>query len=664
MRQGRFAGLSRKVLAQRAQAKVGKEPLVKSWQEVATTDARQLRDWWRKWPEAVPGIELGRAGLIMIDPDRHAGKADGVAEFAELVANNVPLPKHPIAKTAGDGEHHYFKQWPGETFGNSEGRLRGKEINVRGKGGWAVAPGSIRSDGKRWGPAGLTTAFHEGKIPILPDWLAAMIRQPKPKPETATPNGANRAHQVNGATSEKPRPVWSATEESKVKAAIAHIRADTREAWLKVGMALHSTGWPQAREVWDSWSQTEPGAFDAADQDKTWLSFDRAYNGTPVTLASLFGLAIEGGYRDTAQPPDAEAAPSITDTALESVCAATIVMAAVDWLWPDRFALGKLGLLVGLPDEGKGQIFAYMAAQVTCGGDWPCDEGRAIKGKVLMLGAEDDDSDTVVPRLVAAGADLTQIEIVHMVCDTKKRMFSLVTDLELLRQKIKQVGDVKLVLIDPISAYLGVGKVDSFRTTDVRAVLAPLVDLAAELKVAIVGIMHFNKKVDVTNALLRISDSLAFGATARHVFAVVDDAENKRKLLVRGKNNLATHNIPALAYNFGVREVGTDPNTKKAITAPYILWYAKHVDVTATEAMQATRSPAARDEAKKFLSDLLSAGPMPRKEIDDAAEGNGISERTLFRAKAELNVIARRIGGSKGSWSWQLPDQRSLQTID
>jgi hypothetical protein len=62
-------------------------------------------------------------------------------------------------------------------------------------------------------------------------------------------------------------------------------------------------------------------------------------------------------------------------------------------------------------------------------------------------------------------------------------------------------------------------------------VLAPLVDLAAELKVAIVGIMHFNKKVDVTNALLRISDSLAFGATARHVYAVVDDAENKRKLI-------------------------------------------------------------------------------------------------------------------------------------
>jgi putative DNA primase/helicase len=311
------------------------------------------------------------------------------------------------------------------------------------------------------------------------------------------------------------------------------------------------------------------------------------------------------------------------DSALESVCASKIVMAGIDWLWPDRFALGKLGLLVGLPDEGKGQIFAYMAAQVTRGSEWPCGEGKAIKGKVVMMGAEDDDSDTVVPRLVAAGADLGSIEIVHMVRDAgdKKRMFSLVTDLAMMRQKIKDVGDVKLVLIDPISAYLGIGKVDSFRTTDVRAVLAPLVELAADLKVAVIGIMHFNKKVDVTNALLRISDSLAFGATARHVFAVVDDAENKRKLMVRGKNNLATHNLPALAYYFGTHTVGTDPNTKKPISAPYVLWHPKHVDVTASEAMQASKSPAARDEAKKFLADLLAAGPMSRKDIDEAAEG-------------------------------------------
>ena len=103
-----------------------------------------------------------------------------------------------------------------------------------------------------------------------------------------------------------------------------------------------------------------------------------------------------------------------------------------------------------------------------------------------------------------------------MVRDDKNgsRMFSLISDLEPLRRKIIEIGDVRLVLIDPISAYLGVGKVDSFRGTDVRAVLTPLTTLAVDTKVAVIGVMHFNKKTDVTNALLRISDSLAFGAVA------------------------------------------------------------------------------------------------------------------------------------------------------
>jgi putative DNA primase/helicase len=354
------------------------------------------------------------------------------------------------------------------------------------------------------------------------------------------------------------------------------------------------------------------------------------------------------------------------DNVLSSARASTFRLSAVQWLWPDRFALGKLGILAGLPDEGKGQIFADIAARVTRGDEWPCEEGRAPKGNVILLSAEDDASDTVVPRLMAAGADLNRIEIVSMVrAEKTDRMFSLITDLPLLRRKIKEVGDVKLLQIDPISAYLGIGKIDSFRTTDVRAVLAPLVELANELKVAIIGIMHFNKKTDVTNALLRISDSLAFGATARHVFAVCDDPENKRKLLIRGKNNLATKDLKALAYNFGVREIGEDLHTHETIRAPHILWHPRHVDVTASEAMQAgTRAPAARDDAKKFLADLLSNGPVAKSEIEDAAKGHGIAERTLFRAKAELNVTARKQHGQHGAWMWQLPERRAITGDD
>jgi hypothetical protein len=169
--------------------------------------------------------------------------------------------------------------------------------------------------------------------------------------------------------------------------------------------------------------------------------------------------------------------------------------------------------------------------------------------------------------------------------------------------------------------------------------------------------MHFNKKLDVHNALLRISDSLAFGAAARHVYAVVDDADNKRKLFVKGKNNLAAYDQAnkTLAFHFDSRIVGTDDAGKK-IEAP-IVWGLKHVDITAAAAMSAGKSSSARDDAKEFLAGLLAAGPILKSDIEDAAGGNGVAERTLFRAKAELGVIARK-DGDGGAWRWHLPNKK------
>ena len=112
--------------------------------------------------------------------------------------------------------------------------------------------------------------------------------------------------------------------------------------------------------------------------------------------------------------------------------------------------------------------------------------------------------------------------------------------------------------------------------------------------------MHFNKKTDVVNALLRISDSLAFGAVARHVYGVIDDDENDRKLFVHAKNNAAAKiKNKTLAYRFGARDVGKDEETGDIITAPYILWEDTYVDVTAVEAMQAAADTRSRPRATR-----------------------------------------------------------------
>jgi DNA polymerase bacteriophage-type len=351
---------------------------------------------------------------------------------------------------------------------------------------------------------------------------------------------------------------------------------------------------------------------------------------------------------------------------IESVWASDIKPTTVKWLWPGRFALGKLGIIAGLPDEGKGLLFHYIIARITCGRRWPCGEGTAPLGNVILLTAEDDLKDTVIPRLTAAGADLGRVKILRMVPNgSSKRMFSLVTDLEMLRQTIDEMGNVQAIFIDPITAYLGVKQIDSFRTTDVRAVLAPMVDLASEQKVLILALMHFNKKLDVTNVLLRISDSLAFAATSRHCYAVVYDAENKRSLLVRGKNNLAPKDQKALAFNIELGDGGIDPETGAAIEAPYIIFAQEPVDVTASEAMQAAsenKTPGERDKAKQILFTMLSDGQeMLVDEIKDHCEGYGISWRTMRRAADDLKVIVDKDRTTpKGKWFWKLPPKESL----
>jgi RecA-family ATPase len=336
--------------------------------------------------------------------------------------------------------------------------------------------------------------------------------------------------------------------------------------------------------------------------------------------------------------------------------AADLEMRGVDWLWPGRFAKGKFGLIAGMPDMGKGQIAAFLAAAVTAGIELPCREGPAPQGNVIWFNAEDDACDTVLPRLTAAAADPKRVHFVNSArVGGEDKMFSLVTDLRLLHKAIERIGNVVLVIIDPVSAYLGVGKVDGRSATDVRGVLTPLKDMAEELHVAVIGIAHFNKKDDVKSALLRVSDSIAYVAAARHVYAVLDDPEDKdSKLFVKAKNNLAPDK-KALRYGLGEKTVGRDDKLGVDIKAPFIVWHPEHVDITANEAMQAAGGITAKREAREFLLERLEAGPAKADDLFEEAEQNGISKRTLKRAKKDLRIKSQKQrGGMDGAWTWEL----------
>jgi Bifunctional DNA primase/polymerase, N-terminal len=149
--------------------KWGKVPLIR-WRIGASTNAETIEAWWHRSSDALPGLELGRVGLVVIDADRHHVDCDGVAAFSKL----GPMPPHPIVRTAGNGEHHIFTG----SLGNRRGALPAG-VDVRGTGGWIVAPGAIRPDSARWAPVpgtpGLIEAFAAGTIPPVPQSIVELI---------------------------------------------------------------------------------------------------------------------------------------------------------------------------------------------------------------------------------------------------------------------------------------------------------------------------------------------------------------------------------------------------------------------------------------------------------------------------------------------------------
>src|SRR5262249_28867944 len=193
----------------------------------------------------------------------------------------------------------------------------------------------------------------------------------------------------------------------------------------------------------------------------------------------------------------------------------------------------------GEPGLGRSQVARAMAAAVTTGGELPCNEGRPPLGNVIILAAEYGAADTVVPRLEAAGADRQRVLIVSAVRDDAgRRALNLAADLELLEQKIRETGDVRMVVIDPISSYLG-ARIDSHNNTAVRGTLEPVCEMADRLHVAIVAITHQAKGTG-TAAMHRFIGSIGFVAAARAAYVATRDPDDEtRCLLLSVKNNLA-----------------------------------------------------------------------------------------------------------------------------
>jgi len=350
---------------------------------------------------------------------------------------------------------------------------------------------------------------------------------------------------------------------------------------------------------------------------------------------------------------------------VEFLKASKIKPEPICWLWKDWLAKGKMHILGGAPGTGKTTIAIKLAATITNGAYWP-DGERAKLGSVLIWSGEDDPADTLVPRLALAGADLSKVYFIGDIhSDEGKRSFDPAKDMEPLGRKLAEIGDITLVIVDPIvSAVAG----DSHKNAETRRGLQPLVDLAAAHRFALLGITHFTKGTAGRDPTERITGSLAFGAMARIVMVAAKEQENDeaqqepaKRLFLRAKSNIGADD-GGFIYDLIQSEVIKYPGlySSAVVWGDPVSGSARNLLAEAENQTIDIQENGSLGQATKFLSELLSEGPISASQIQEDAKGAGHAWATVRRAKSALKIESFKIS-MKDGWSWQLPTPKVLK---
>jgi hypothetical protein len=325
----------------------------------------------------------------------------------------------------------------------------------------------------------------------------------------------------------------------------------------------------------------------------------------------------------------------------EYVCMADVEAKPVRWLWQDRLPGAMLSLLIGVEGRGKTFVALDMAARITTGRFWPdaqAPEDVPLVGNVVFLTSEDHLEYTVRPRLDAMGADASRVFALRGVKSEKgSEFFDVVKHLPALEEMVKSIGNVRLIICDPLTAFLGA--TDQHKNGEVRTALARFSGLAERYGCAVLGISHLSKDASKA-AIHRIIGSVAFSAAARAVWLVADDKDgDTRRIFCPVKCNLAP-----LAKSLAFR-----------IEDGAVHWEAGQFEANANDLLSDGNGESPLNEAVQFLREILADGRVLSKEVQKLAKQSGISERTLNRAKKVVGVKSEREGiGVTSVWFWRL----------
>jgi putative DNA primase/helicase len=563
-----------------------KRPITKHGFKDATRDAATVRGWWRKYPEALIGVPTGTPSGLVALDVDPEGRG----WFEDVKARLGTYRLHGTRR----GKHLLYRQ-NGTAIRNSASELA-DGIDVRGEGGYIV-----------WWPAHGGIAV--GEPGELPQWVTQRLT----KSAVRKLNGTREA--PDGRDTRKFRD----GERNDALSRRAHYYRKTGMSTKEVGAALLKY----------DLEHCEPPYQHTDGKDK------------------VLYIARKKGHLTT----DEEDAKRKAETAhLVSRTMAEIPEEEVDWLWKGFLSRNKVHIIAGAGATMKSTLTLSMAATVTRGGKWP-DGTKCPRGNVILWTGEDDLGDTVKPRFRFAGGDQERCMVLTGVTeDDSERAFDPGADVALLDLECTRIGNVSLIIIDPIVVIV---QKDNNSVSDVRRALAPLQHLAKKHHAAILGIQHFNKGSKGKDPVERITGSGGWSQAPRLVLATAP--------IVDGSGNDPTKYVFTCIKTFAKKQKGgyeygfeEEPKTEIARTV-----WGKYLDGTGhhiiTEAEGGDDGESKLGAAKKFLRGLLANGGMHGMEIAKRIEDAGIRTQTYVRARDALGLIKDKVG--KNAFRWRLPDE-------
>jgi hypothetical protein len=577
----------------------------------ATTHELVVCQWWKDRPDANIGLPTGqRSGFLVLDVDPKNGGLESLAKLPKL-------PPTRMVRTPSGGFHYYFR-WQ-SPLGNSPRDL-GKGLDVRGEGGYVVAPPSS-VDGNRY------EWMNEDDPAELPAWLLERLLPPTPRPKNPV---ERRIVSMSELLADDPRRAKAAS--TLIGQASELPEGDRNKGTFRIAVAL--------REV----ATTEEQSDDYIARMREVLPYGVGDNGgrpfteaeAERTIASAEATAELGAWEPSST---LEVATNEELGGLSVTWGTDIDVKPLEWLWPNYVPLGTLGILAGAPKVGKSAVAVDIAARVTTGRPMP-DGSEGVKGCVLMV-APEDGPDGARVRFEAAGGNLALFGLIGE--DTPPSFPDDTAELE----KTIRAHDVRLVVIDNLEA-VAAHKVEMNKAKDVTEMLAPLQAVAKRTGASILAIEH-TRKSWTPDPLDSVLGSRKITGIGRSVAFVLRDQDNPTERLFAVRGNYAAEDDGTL--RFTLQSAGEDARGLK------VVWQGSG-NISLSAAMLAVSEPpnTALGEAKAFLREILGRGPVASGTVKAEAAEQEIAVVTLQRARVELGVTAETVKTDKGRGTyWVLP---------